>query len=701
MSTLIKKFISTKIVGLVLGVAFLIIGSTLIIRTNFTGDEPRYTYYAISFFEQYNFHLALEQWQSFMTKQYPANLFESYIHGNGQDIVSSTGVPAHAVLLPIIVSPLIGFLPSIPVGRIISLLMALATLYIVYDFLRINGISKTYSVIATSLGAVSLPFIAYSAVFYPEISLALVFAGGWRILHSQLQWSRLIALIILISIIPFLHLRGLAGFLALAILLIWQIANVNNKLQRVKMLLAALFGWAIITCIYYILSISLYGNIWGAVNTARPIFSIQTVNELLINYRHGLFVYSPLFIFSFVGLIAATSNNVRIGYEGLFFLMLVILASVGPNPGECPNARFMVQAVPALIVGLALWLQRLRQSNIMLHIFFAATLIWTNINSIYYIINPYAFLANRLTCQTCYNILNTVGIGLLYDATAKYTLITPHATLVKDLENFPPSLSLAEIQIKLNATAKLVSIDVFVNDKQCQGHWTTQPIYHLWGIGMIDVDKAGGYVIKNAGARNSDLNMIIGDILTLWIPDNGCLEKGSSLDITLMLNNGIRIITTAKNTTDLTPVINDNSIPVKINYKMISPQANIVKILDNFPTTLPIAEMQIIVQEPEIINAVDIISFGGHSVGHWSSLPIYHLWGIGIIDKTNNNGNINYNVKNPGTRIEKLNLPISDVLTLWIAENGSLEKCFDLNVTITFSGGKVKKYIAQCHPKKQ
>lgn len=127
----------------------------------------------------------------------------------------------------------------------------------------------------------------------------------------------------------------------------------------------------------------------------------------------------------------------------------------------------------------------------------------------------------------------------------------------------------------------------------------------------------------------------------------------------------------------------------EVKYQLIPPQSELVGGLENFPATLPLAEIQIELNESENLDAVYVLAPDG--LGEWTTHPINNLWGVGIIDKEGG-----YKIRNEGSRNEKLNLPISRKLTLWIADNGNLSKCTDLNVQLLFAGGKIVNTLAGC-----
>lgn len=120
---------------------------------------------------------------------------------------------------------------------------------------------------------------------------------------------------------------------------------------------------------------------------------------------------------------------------------------------------------------------------------------------------------------------------------AKYHLIEPHENLVKGLDNFPSTVQLAEIQIELKKSVNLDSVSILAVGGL--GTWTTSPINHLWGVGIID--QVGLGKIINKGARTEKLSLAINRKLTLLIPDNGNLSNCPELKVDLLIDGSIHL----------------------------------------------------------------------------------------------------------------------------------------------------------------
>jgi hypothetical protein len=129
----------------------------------------------------------------------------------------------------------------------------------------------------------------------------------------------------------------------------------------------------------------------------------------------------------------------------------------------------------------------------------------------------------------------------------------------------------------------------------------------------------------------------------------------------------------------------------RAEYQFIAPREKLTKSLDGFPSSLPMVEIQINLNEPRNLDAVNIIAPIG--LGNWTTLPIQNTWGIAVVDKVGNE----YKIRNEGQRMDRMNLPHENKLTLWLPDNGKLTKCPELQIELVFDGGKHFSSVADCN----
>jgi hypothetical protein len=120
-------------------------------------------------------------------------------------------------------------------------------------------------------------------------------------------------------------------------------------------------------------------------------------------------------------------------------------------------------------------------------------------------------------------------------ANAKFHFIPPQESLVKGMDNFPATRSLVEVQLELNNIKTLEAVHVYAPD--ALGHWTTQPVDGIWGVAVVD-KEGGKNQINNVGPRKGNLNLPVGNRLTLWFPDNNNLNKVPNLQVDLSIDGG-------------------------------------------------------------------------------------------------------------------------------------------------------------------
>ena len=135
-------------------------------------------------------------------------------------------------------------------------------------------------------------------------------------------------------------------------------------------------------------------------------------------------------------------------------------------------------------------------------------------------------------------------------------------------------------------------------------------------------------------------------------------------------------------------------IPVVANYKFIPSHELQTSVLDNFPKTLPMIEMQLVFQEAVSVSSVNIIAPNG--LGDWTTRPVKNTWGIGILNKVNSVADI----INKGPRVAKLNFSVDRDLLLWFPDNGNLYNCPELQIEISLENGKSINTVADCKLKK-
>jgi len=237
-------------------------------------------------------------------------------------------------------------------------------------------------------------------VLFSTISLA------WFLIHTQhFSWTKSILTLLVIVCIPFVHLRGVmpAVFLFL-IFIINQIHFFHSSMGKIRFV-SIVLGIAFLAGIAFIgFNLSVYqGNIMGAANGGSPTISLDALNATFFNFRHGLFTYSPIYLFSLVGLLLNTAKN-RLGFEATGLFLFALLPAIHHDMGESWPSRYTLASVPALIIGFCFWLNTKPSclektiATVLATVSFANTFLFT--------VYPNIFLESRFTQVTYPFMLN-------------------------------------------------------------------------------------------------------------------------------------------------------------------------------------------------------------------------------------------------------------------------------------------------------
>lgn len=373
----------TKTLAAWLTLAIIIIVVALVAGASaFTGDEPRYFYYALAFARHGTFSMSVEEWNALHTGLgYPGTV------GN---------LPAHAVLMPTLFSAFAraGRLAG---GRWAVCGAGIAGFVFLYELIRLR-LNATVAFAAVAFAAISAPVVAYFTLFVPEVVSLAVISGVWWATQRQRSLAVLICADIAAVLLPFIHLRNLPIAGVLLVLLATQPLPNRSSKQWVIVLSIALLGLAA----YYELAVHVYaGNLLGPVNVARPA-GVKTVIPILafqlLAVRHGLFTYAPIWLVAIAGLLVGLIRKQRLAWQAAVLLAAAAVALTGPSAGECPPARFWVAAVPFLTVGLAVWFSTIR--NWVQYLVTALVGVLSLANTTMFLWHRDAFIENRMASRT-------------------------------------------------------------------------------------------------------------------------------------------------------------------------------------------------------------------------------------------------------------------------------------------------------------
>lgn len=352
-----------------------------------TGDEPYYLFYAINFWKQHNPTLSHLDYNSVLVHLGKiSNGLPSY-----NMVVASK--PTHNIIYPAIIATAVGQI-GVFGGRLVSLFVGLSGLaglfLLLYQISRI----KLQAFCFTLLIAITFPILPYLSLALPEIVL---FSGTAWILYlfrnSTTKSSILIALLLIF--LSFIHWQALGLILGTPILfLARQIDEYDYQLSWHNWRNSVIFMTILMISLtlFVVFNLSIYGNLFGAINIVRPIFSDLGIASALIGARHGLLTYAPIWMMGISGLILGCLHNNIWAIRSSVLLGFLIIGFIGPDAGECWPARFWVIAIPTLTVGLLLAWQ---YSSCIGRILFIILILVSLLNTLTYTMYPNMYLENR------------------------------------------------------------------------------------------------------------------------------------------------------------------------------------------------------------------------------------------------------------------------------------------------------------------
>ena len=271
--------------------------------------------------------------------------------------------------------------PRLSTALFMALLASLCV-PLTFLFLRQLGVEFWASLLATGIMAVTAPFFLYTNQLFPEIPallialVALVALAHWQVPGgSYRSWGLwevplLGLLTLLLCCLPFLHprLAPLALLCGAGVLLqAWH--NPRRKLALSMVGFMVVAGLSALVSFNYAFSGDWMGpfrpgNAWeeGALDITT--WSVSLPGHWL-HVTKGILNSSPIYLFSLLGLLSfARSGDRRAIVAGGFFAATAAVNGLHPVWvfGFCFPARFLMTALPILVLGLARGLTLVKRS---------------------------------------------------------------------------------------------------------------------------------------------------------------------------------------------------------------------------------------------------------------------------------------------------------------------------------------------------
>jgi hypothetical protein len=326
------------------------------------GDEPHYLILAHSLIYDHDF----DSINNYNNEDYLA--FYPYpLNPQGFGFEDGTYIPTQNFGLPILI-----MLPYYLGGRagVVLLINIITSLLMLNLFLLIFEIFKKpkIALLTTCIAAFSSPILFYSSQIFPETTSALLVLVCYRYLRKcyfeNLFKISYVFLLTGCSIaLLMIKLRYIFIAIPLLILLILKNVNVKKIKQLVFVVLSILIPSTVIAIIIYLLKDHLPIGRQFVIRTNelfrtgfKDIVFLDGFLGIFIDKQFGLLIYSPIFIFSFLGLTTFRKLKPREFYLAATttFLYFVAIATIPWwHGGWCPPSRFMVILIPFLCLGLA------------------------------------------------------------------------------------------------------------------------------------------------------------------------------------------------------------------------------------------------------------------------------------------------------------------------------------------------------------
>jgi hypothetical protein len=361
-------------------------------KLTFTGDEPRYLLYALSLNLEGKPVMSEEGYEQYRKRPTPRIGVAPY---SFRDIQGSDSTPpSHSIVPSLIYAPVVTLLPLQQV-RLISLLAATVGLWFLASLFVSLRLSLLVAMGCFVPAAIFLPALPYYFLALPEAFLfLLVCIAFWNICSSSDTLRSFSPAIISSCLAPFIHLRGSVLFLTVMLFLAFKLGWRGGARVSWRNLIWLVCIGSATMALVVLYNRVVYGNAFGSTNTARPSLTFASTAFLFFNWRHGLFAYAPIYLLSFAGLIAGLWRREPWALPSAIFLILLIAASAGPNPGESYPARFWMQGVPVLAICLIGFLQGRMQTVFRIGIYGVLFLV-SSAHTILFMLRPYLYMEAR------------------------------------------------------------------------------------------------------------------------------------------------------------------------------------------------------------------------------------------------------------------------------------------------------------------
>lgn len=326
-------------------------GYAYVSRLRVTGDEPHYLVMAQSLWREGDLDLRdnydREDWRA----DTPGPVAPHY----GAPRRDGRPFPAHSPGLPALLAPVYALGGRRLCAAALALMAAAMAVQVRSLAARVLGETEAAFAWALALGP---PTFFYSFHVYTEVPSALAVASGLRLLlagHRTVASAAGAALAA--SALPWLHVKMVP---AAAVLGVVALVVLRGRARAAFVAIAALMAGAFLLHYQRVFGVPTPLALYGGAPVAEQGSLGLGLLGILLDRSYGLLVHAPAFVLAGAGIAAALRERVW-GWPVLAILAAVALPAAAWRMwwgGQCPPARFLVPAVPALALLAAALLRR-------------------------------------------------------------------------------------------------------------------------------------------------------------------------------------------------------------------------------------------------------------------------------------------------------------------------------------------------------
>lgn len=231
-------------------------------------------------------------------------------------------------------------------------------------------VSKKIALFTTLVIALSAPVLTYSVLIYPEVAILFLVSWIFRIILNpkfKLTIANSILLIILFACIPPQHMKF--GLL-MGVIFLYILVNQYKKVP-LKWLISFLGTAGVVSSLYLVWMHTFFdGDLLGAMkpiaagNSFKFEYVFSGLLGSLIDRENGILIFSPLYIYIFIGFIIFFKNfkslSLQAKYTRIFITAMIVIQSVFVTMyphilgGQNPAGRYFLPIIPAIAIVLAI-----------------------------------------------------------------------------------------------------------------------------------------------------------------------------------------------------------------------------------------------------------------------------------------------------------------------------------------------------------